>query len=86
MANVQNLDLNFATAEELIAAGIEGLDDDRARELVVYRDENGPFEAWEDVIDVPGFNDKLVERMQEAGIVIPSIADEDLEGPNADAA
>jgi DNA uptake protein ComE-like DNA-binding protein len=74
MANVQNLDLNFATAEELTAAGITGLDDDLAKELVVFRDENGPFESWDNVMEVPGYNADLTKRMQEAGITISSLS------------
>jgi competence protein ComEA len=79
MANVQNLDINFASADELVRTGITGLDDDRAKELIVYRDENGPFESWNDIMQVPGFNAELTKRMQDAGVTIASLDDKTLD-------
>lgn len=46
------LDLNAAGAEELTA--LPGIGEELARRIVAYREEQGPFEAVEDLMEVSG--------------------------------
>ena len=41
-----------------------------AERIVAYRDENGPFESTEDLLDVPGIGESKLEAMRES-IVVP---------------
>ena len=62
------MDINKASAEQLESAfQVDGV---RARYIVERRDKLGPFHSWEDVKQVPGFEDKMVENLQSAGLTI----------------
>jgi DNA uptake protein ComE-like DNA-binding protein len=51
------MDINEASAEQLENAfQVDGV---RARYIVDRRDKRGPFQSWEDVKQVPGFEDKM---------------------------
>ena len=54
------LDLNTATAEAL--AALPGIGPVRARRIVAYREENGPFAYIEDVMDVYGIGEGIFEE------------------------
>src|SRR5579885_3499616 len=58
------VDLNEADFEQLIR--IEGIDDKRAELILSYRREHGPFHSWDELRDVPGIGETLVERAREA--------------------
>lgn len=60
----RSLDLNTATEEEL--ARVKLIGPERARSIV----ENRPFEDWDDLTEVPGFNDPLIEYLRNAGFRI----------------
>ncbi|OGN30395.1 MAG: hypothetical protein A3I92_02050 [Candidatus Yanofskybacteria bacterium RIFCSPLOWO2_02_FULL_43_10b] len=62
------VNLNTVSVEEL--KGIQGLGEEKARQLVNYREKNGPFESWEDLSDIPGFSDGLIEALKKAGAEI----------------
>jgi competence ComEA-like helix-hairpin-helix protein len=70
MANVQNVDLNRASAEEIVSANIPQVNEEHARELVQYREENGMFESWDELQDVPGFDQSIIDALQEAGVTM----------------
>ena len=57
--------LNQATVEEL--AEIEGIGQKHAKEIIEYREENGDFENWEEVKNIPDFNEELVEVLKSQG-------------------
>lgn len=59
------VNLNTASVEEL--KGIPGLGEDKARQLVNYREKNGPFEDWEDLKDIPGLSDSQLDALKKAG-------------------
>jgi competence protein ComEA len=61
----EQIDLNSATIDELSKVSMIGRE--RARRLVDYREENGPFEDWSDLLDVEGFNEKLVDDIEQSG-------------------
>ncbi len=76
---VKNIDLNRASAEEIVRANIQHMSPDRVRDLIEYREENGPFESWDEVKTVPGFNQQMVDDLLEAGVILGQEEDEDLE-------
>ena len=69
----KTIDLNRATADEISEVKIEGIDESQAMALVEYRDEHGPFESWEEVKNVTGFNGQLIQRLQESGATIGQV-------------
>ncbi len=68
MAEKKETDINRASAEELETAF--EVDGTRARYIVDYREKHGPFRNWEDVKQVPGFEDRMVENLQAAGLTL----------------
>ncbi len=63
-APARGIDLNKASEQELAEARQIG--PERARSIV----ENRPFETWEDLKEVPGFNDRLIEDLKRNGFTI----------------
>jgi DNA uptake protein ComE-like DNA-binding protein len=64
-----NLDINKASAEELKEAF--QVDGTRAGYIVQKREELGGFESWDQFKKVvPGFEDKMVENLEQAGLSI----------------
>lgn len=55
------VDVNTATAEELTA--LPGIGEKRARAIVEYRTEHGPFTYVEDLIRVPGIGEGILEGL-----------------------
>ena len=64
----KNLDLNTATEQEL--SGIHGIGKDYAEKIVGYRDENGPFESWEDLRHVPGMLGSVLDTLKHHGCTV----------------
>lgn len=55
------LDINTATAEEL--QGLPGIGEVLAQRIIDYRDENGPFQAVGDLLNVSGIGTKKLEAI-----------------------
>jgi competence protein ComEA len=55
------IDINSATAAEL-AAGLNGVGASRAEAIVRYREQFGPFESIEELVEVGGIGPATVER------------------------
>jgi competence protein ComEA len=64
----KNLDLNTATDQEL--SGIQGIGKDYAKKIVEYRNQNGPFESWEDLRHVPGMPGNLLDTLKHHGCTV----------------
>jgi competence protein ComEA len=59
------VNLNTDPLEEI--ARVPGIDRERAEALLMYREENGPFRNWNELRQVPGFEDEeLVELVRRA--------------------
>ena len=54
------VDVNSATAEAL-AEAIDGVGLKRAEAIVNFRDENGPFRSLDDLVQVRGIGERIVE-------------------------
>lgn len=57
----RTVSINTASADEL-AAALNGVGMKKAQAIVNYRDENGPFNSVDDLKQVPGMGNSLVER------------------------
>jgi competence protein ComEA len=55
------ININTATKEEL--ASLPRIGDERAQTLINER----PFDSWEEIDELPGFDEKLIEDMQKGG-------------------
>jgi competence protein ComEA len=55
-----NIDINTADAQTL-ATGLTGVGDTKARAIVAYRDQNGPFKSPDDLKQVKGIGDHILE-------------------------
>lgn len=71
------VDINAASEQEL--AEIPGIGNERAKEIVEYREENGEFKNWDDVKKIPGFSDELVDRLKREGVTMNEENEEDEE-------
>jgi competence protein ComEA len=59
------VNLNTDPLEDL--ARVPGIDRERAEALLMYREENGPLRNWNELHQVPGFEDEeLVELVRRA--------------------
>ena len=56
-------DVNSATEEELDS--IEGIGPVLAKRIVEYRQKNGPFRSMEDLLEVEGIGEKILDVLRE---------------------
>lgn len=59
----KRIDINSADAEDLEALPFIGKK--TAAEIVSYREENGPFDGLDDLLDVKGIGEKTLEKIRE---------------------
>ena len=64
------VDINTADVEEL--STLKGISKVRAEGIIKYREANGPYQAVEDLKNVRGIGDKIVEKNKSA-ITIGSV-------------
>lgn len=64
---VQKVDVNKATAEELIA--LPGIGPALADRIIEFRERNGPFERIEELLKVQGIGEKSLERLRDLIVV-----------------
>jgi competence protein ComEA len=57
------LNINNATSEQLDL--LPGIGPTRAKDIIAYRDSNGPFTSTEDIQDVPGIGQTTFERIKD---------------------
>ena len=60
MVTAEPVDINCADAPAL-AAGLDGIGDTKAKAIVAYRTQNGPFKIADDLASVAGIGAKTVE-------------------------
>ena len=63
MPDLSPLDLNSAAAEEL--EELPGIGSELARRIVEYREENGPFETVEELMEVSGIGEGRLAGLQD---------------------
>ena len=58
-AEIQKININTATAEELTQ--LKGIGPSHAAKIVAYREKNGPFKMSEDLMQVSGIGQKTLD-------------------------
>lgn len=61
MAQTETVNINTATAEQL-SGMLTGIGEKRAAAIVAYREANGPFSSLEQLLDVKGVGEKVMEQ------------------------
>jgi len=56
------VNINTASAAEL--GGLKGIGDAKAKEILEYREKNGPFRSVDDLRQVHGIGNKLLEALR----------------------
>ncbi len=59
-ADVEKININTATAEQLTQ--LKGIGASHAAAIIVYRENNGPFQKPEDLMKVPRIGEKTFEK------------------------
>jgi len=54
--------ININTADAATLATIEGVGEMKAAEIVSYRDQNGPFKSINDLLNVKGIGEAILEN------------------------
>ena len=54
--------ININTADEATLAAIDGVGDMKAKEIVSYREQNGPFKSVKDLLNVKGIGESILEN------------------------
>ena len=64
--NITNklISINNATLEELMT--LTGVGESKAKAIIKYREENGPFKSIEDIKNVSGIGDKMFDKIKDS--------------------
>ena len=65
------IDINTAGAETL-ADAIDGVGIKRAERIIRYREANGPFRSIDDLVNVQGIGERIVEQSRDRLSVSPA--------------
>lgn len=57
--------VNINTADEAALCTLSGVGESRARDILRYREENGPFKTREDIMKVPGIKTSVYNRIKD---------------------
>lgn len=57
--------ININTADEAALCTLSGIGESRARDILRYREENGPFESCEDIMNVPGIKASVYGKIKD---------------------
>jgi competence protein ComEA len=61
VANAEPVNINQADAKS-IASALNGIGIKKAEAITLYRDQNGPFKAVDDLAKVKGIGSKIIEK------------------------
>jgi competence protein ComEA len=57
--------VNLNTADETALIALKGIGKAKAKAIIEYRQNNGPFKAVEDLAKVKGIGDKMAENLRD---------------------
>jgi competence protein ComEA len=66
-ADAGKINLNKATVEELVQ--LKGIGQKYAERIVEFREKNGPFKIAEDLMNVPGIGQKILDKNKDRIVV-----------------
>lgn len=61
------VNLNTAGKEELLT--LPGIGEDKAEKILAYRQEHGPFKTVDDILEVPGIGEGILENIKDLIII-----------------
>ena len=67
LASMQQVNINEADADTLVT--LKGIGKDRALKIIEYREQNGPFQKPEDIMNVKGIGKKIFEQNKDFIII-----------------
>lgn len=59
----EKVNLNTAGKEELMT--LNGIGETRAEAIIAYREQNGPFQRTEDIMQIPGIKEGIFSKIKE---------------------
>ena len=59
----QKISINNATLEELMT--LSGIGESKAKDIIEYRNANGPFQKIEDLMEIPGIGESIFAKIKE---------------------
>ena len=71
------VDVNTAKVEELVT--LRGISKVRAEAIIRYREANGPYKSLEDLKNVRGIGDKIIEKNKQSVTFGPASTSENME-------
>lgn len=57
--------ININTADEATLTSLKGIGPAKAKEIIDYRQKNGPFKTVDDLVKVKGLGDKIVSQLRD---------------------
>ena len=57
--------ININTADVYELTALEGIGDKKAQSIVEYREEHGPFESKEDLLEVSGIGESILKNIED---------------------
>jgi len=57
--------VNLNTADEATLTSLKGIGAVKAKAIIAYRQQNGPFKSVDDLKKVPGIGDKLLAQLKD---------------------
>jgi competence protein ComEA len=63
LALASSVDINHADVATLSTA-LKGIGDKKAQAIIDYRDEHGSFQSIDELVNVPGIGDKMLQRLR----------------------
>ena len=65
--DMSKINLNTATKEELLT--LDGIGESYADRIIAYRENNGPFQSPEEIMQVKGIGEKTYQKIKDRIIV-----------------
>ncbi len=63
--STDNVKININTADEAELTKLQGIGSARAQSIIAYRDEHGPFEEPEDIMEVSGIKEAAYDKIKD---------------------
>jgi competence protein ComEA len=57
------ININKATVKELLS--LKGIGSKKANDIIVYREEHGPYKETKDIMKIKGIGDKMFEKIKD---------------------
>ncbi|MBI1911675.1 MAG: helix-hairpin-helix domain-containing protein [Deltaproteobacteria bacterium] len=64
----KHININAAQLNELLQ--IRGLGQDAAQHIIDFRKNHGDFKKWEELKDIPGFSETIIENLKAEGATL----------------